>query len=174
MPTTKQTEKLARGIVLAQGNDFIKELLRSHKIKIGTTKADFEENLIKAIHSREITHADIEAWLRQVEGWGNQTIYPYRLTKKAASDKIWSSESALQAALKKSGLDIAKLWNADSSLQFPSKPTLTGIYYESGTGVQFVWHQGDEMWKRDTSKDYEKEIDGDRYQFKASRHLAAR
>jgi hypothetical protein len=42
-------------IVLAQGNTFIKELLRSNKIPIGSTKADFAENLNAAIDAGTLT-----------------------------------------------------------------------------------------------------------------------
>jgi hypothetical protein len=33
--------RLVQGIVLAQGNEFIKEMLRDRGIRIGATKADF-------------------------------------------------------------------------------------------------------------------------------------
>jgi hypothetical protein len=174
MPTQSQTEELARTIVLAQGNDFIKELLRSHGLPIGTTKADFEKYLLEAIRDATLTHAHIEEWLREVEGWGNQTIYPYRLSTTSARDPFWKSEAEVKRVLKRSGLPIDKLWGVDSSLKFPSSPTLTGIYFDANVGVQFVWHMGNEIWKRDTSKDYETDIDGDHYQFKASRQLARR
>ena len=45
-PEKEALNTLVRGIVLAQGNIFIKELLRQKKdIKIGATKADFLQNI---------------------------------------------------------------------------------------------------------------------------------
>jgi hypothetical protein len=43
--------RLVRGVVLAQGNLFIKELLRRKRIKIGSTKADFETNLLRRMRA---------------------------------------------------------------------------------------------------------------------------
>lgn len=62
-------------ILLIQGNQFIKELLREKSLPIGSTKKDFLTNTIKAIDEDLLTRGMIEAWLKQVEGWGNQHIY---------------------------------------------------------------------------------------------------
>lgn len=64
-------KEAVRTIVLTQGNAFIKELLRKHKIQIGTKKADFYKNLRGAIDSGTLTRPMIEEWLSEVEGWGN-------------------------------------------------------------------------------------------------------
>ena len=58
-------EKVAQ-IVLAQGNVFIKDLLRSNKASIGNTKADFAENLAAAIDAGVLTQEVIEAWLAEI------------------------------------------------------------------------------------------------------------
>ena len=57
---------------------FIKELLRKHKIQIGTKKADFSRNLLGAIDAGTLTRPMIEEWLSEVEGWGNQHIYLFQ------------------------------------------------------------------------------------------------
>jgi hypothetical protein len=44
-----QLKRLVGGIVRAQGNRFIKELLRELDLRIGTNKPEFEANLISAI-----------------------------------------------------------------------------------------------------------------------------
>src|SRR5260370_7459575 len=69
-------KKVVAQIVLAQGNTFIKELLRSNNIQIGNTKADFAQNLNAAIDAGVLTQAAIEAWLGEIEGVGNQHCYP--------------------------------------------------------------------------------------------------
>src|SRR5260370_4996239 len=68
-------KKVAAQIVLAQGNTFIKELLRSNNIPIGNTKADFAQNLNAAIDAGALSQGAIEAWLGEIEGWGNQHVY---------------------------------------------------------------------------------------------------
>jgi hypothetical protein len=72
--TKAQLKELARGIVMAQGNLFIKELLRAKDLRIGATKADFIQNLNGAIDDGSLTEDDLESWLQRVEGWGNQYV----------------------------------------------------------------------------------------------------
>ena len=73
--TKAQLKDEVSEIILSQGNDFIKELLRGNGLKIGTTKKDFAENIAAAIESGELTQQMIEAWLYEIEGWGNQHLY---------------------------------------------------------------------------------------------------
>src|SRR5258708_40363653 len=70
-----QLKKKVAQIVLAQGNIFIKDLLRSNNVSIGNTKADFAENMNAAIDAGVLTQSVIEAWLGEIEGWGNQHVY---------------------------------------------------------------------------------------------------
>ena len=62
-------------ILLIQGNQFIKELLRENRLPIGSTKKDFLTNITDAIDEDLLTREMIEAWLKQIEGWGNQHLY---------------------------------------------------------------------------------------------------
>ena len=48
-------KRLAAGIIRAQGNRFVKELLRDKKIRIGENKDDFERNLTAAIESGQLS-----------------------------------------------------------------------------------------------------------------------
>lgn len=50
-----ELKRLAHRVIVAQGNFFIKELLRSSGAKIGTTKEDFAKNLDAAIDADLIT-----------------------------------------------------------------------------------------------------------------------
>jgi hypothetical protein len=83
-----QLKKKVAQIVLAQGNIFIKDLLRSNKVSIGNTKADFAENLAAAIDAGVLTQEVIEAWLGE-SGLGQPTCVSlraaYDLTDKGAS-----------------------------------------------------------------------------------------
>ena len=53
--TKAQLTELARGVVLAQGNLFIKELLKAKGLPIGSTKADFTKNMLHAIDEGALT-----------------------------------------------------------------------------------------------------------------------
>ncbi|MFX7825231.1 hypothetical protein ABTK20_22785, partial [Acinetobacter baumannii] len=74
----EELKQIVGSIILSQGNDFIKELLRQNKIPIGTTKPEFGRNLSQAIETGALSQEMIEDWLRDVEGWGNQHVYLYR------------------------------------------------------------------------------------------------
>lgn len=145
-------------IVLSQGNIFIRELLRENDIKIGLTKADFRENLEKAIDEEKFTQEILEAWILKVEGWGDQHIY---LCEKPALSP-GAVRTAIEASTFKHLLDNAV------SYAFPDSLTLASIS-ASKTRLSVVWHRGMTGWRRDESKDRNETIDGDRYELRAYR-----
>ena len=174
MPTQREKDyliKLARGIVLVQGNSFIKELLRRNGIKIGVTKADFEAALVEAIEEGKLQRQNFEEWLNEVEGWGDQHVYLYRIPKEISQDSMWSSSEKVQARVKAAGL--GHLWNAETSLEFPAARKLTAVRFEN-MALRLSWHQGLSTWVRSKEKDFSKEIEGDLYEFQARRHQADR
>jgi len=158
-------------IILAQGNVFIKELLRSAGVRIGTTKADFERNLMDAIDNGVLRREDIEAWLVEVEGWGNQHIYLFKVPSIIAKDSIWLDQAKVEKKITASG--FANIWNAPVSFEFPEQQKLTGIQFD-GSNLRLTWHQGQSWLVRDKTKDYGQEIDGDEYEFQAYRRRAER
>src|SRR5262245_34751968 len=88
--------ELAGGVIRAQGNVFIKELLRSKGIKLGTTKEDFESNLFTAIDLGQLQLADVEQWLEEVEGWGKQHIYCFAVPDEVAASAELASREAMR------------------------------------------------------------------------------
>jgi hypothetical protein len=156
--------RLVRGIVLAQGNTFIKELLRERGIRIGATKADFEQNMIAAIQAGDLQRHHIEAWLNEVEGWGDQHAYTYTIPR--ALRATLRDSAAIERRVADAGL--GHLWNADISLEYPPERTLTRIHF-CDDELSFVWHQGKEFPIRKKDLDYREEIDGDLYDFRAYR-----
>jgi hypothetical protein len=156
--------QLARGIVLAQGNTFIKELLREKNIRIGATKTEFEQNMVAAIESGELQREHIESWLNEVEGWGDQHIYIY--TIPSAIRGAMRDSVAIEKKIRAAGL--LGLWNKSLSLEFPRKSTLTGINQQDDQ-LTFVWHQGTEFAIRKRDMDRREEIQGDTYEFRAYR-----
>jgi hypothetical protein len=167
--TKTQLKDLARGIVLAQGNLFIKELLRAKGIRIGSTKADFTQNLIDAIARGELGEEDFEVWLQRVEGWGNQHLYLYQWVR--ARGENWDDPGFVRERVRAAGL--LKHWDASSSLQFPNDLALTGIYFRDRR-LRLVWHKGSQSMVRDVSRDFEETIDDDRYEFRAYRERSER
>src|SRR5262249_47353105 len=65
------------------------------------------------------------------------------------------------------------LWNADTSLRFPPELEIVGVYSDAA-GLRMKWQQGKEWWQRDAAKDYQEELEGDLFEFRAYRRLAER
>jgi hypothetical protein len=163
--------RLVKGVVLAQGNDFIKEFLRDRGLRIGTTKSDFEQNLIGAIERGELQRQHIDFWLNEVEGWGSQHVYLFKVPTSMRRDPIWDDPKRIESKIASAG--FKKQWNAQTSLEYPAAQTLTGVYFEQRV-LRFVWHKGLGFWLRDKLKDRREEIDSDTYEFRAYRMRAER
>ncbi len=154
------------GVVRAQGNIFIRELLRSRGVPIGANKQEFEANLREAIDDGKLTWADVQKWLDDVEGWGDQHIYLFHVPDLVVADEMWIAEEGVRRRLPAA---LKKLWNADTSLSFPDERTLTGIYFGNDE-LRYVWHQGARTWVREPGRDLKnKIIRGDRFEFRAYR-----
>jgi hypothetical protein len=172
-PTLAELQELrllARSIIVAQGNLFIRELLREHHIRIGTNKAEFEQNLLEAIDKGEIRLNQLREWLDRVEGWGAQHVYLYHVPQQVLADPTLASARLLRVSLPKAQQQV---WQSERALEFPERPTLTGIYFDDNT-LRYVWQQAYMTSRRAPERDYEQELDGDLYEFRAYRKLQNR
>jgi hypothetical protein len=163
----KKLKKLASGIILAQGNKFIKELLREKKLRIGVTKDDFKRNMFDAIEAGKLKLADFEEWLERVEGWGDQHVYLFKIPEGIINSTLWSSEDNVRRKVEATK-KLKKFWNTQTTFEYPEKLKLTGIYYKDKV-LSAIWHQGVSSWLRVPSKDYEEKEDLDLYQYRAHR-----
>lgn len=150
---------IVKPIILAQGNTFIKELLREHGIKIGSTKTDFEKNIFDAISVGQLTREMIETWLLRVEGWGDQHIY---LLTPPAPLALAALRTAIRSSAHTGLLDVGV------SYEFPEALTMTSVRLDHEV-LAVDWHLGRGAWERAKSKDYQQEIDGELYEFRAWR-----
>jgi len=151
-------KKVVAQIVLAQGNTFIKELLRSNNIQIGNTKADFAQNLNAAIDAGALTQGAIEAWLGEIEGWGNQHVY---LFEPSAIPRT-GIRSALEAS-KHAELLVRKV-----SYEFPVALSLSTINL-TGDHLSITWHRGRGGWERAKAKDFQRDEGPDSFEYRAYR-----
>lgn len=158
-----ELKSVARTIVLRQGNRYVRELLRKHKIPMGLTKADFLQHMTRAIDDGQLTQPMIEDWLGAVEGWGNQHAYLYEPPSVRPAD--------LAAALQSSA--HASLLAATASYDFPEELLLTGITLTS-KHLSLIWHLGNFGWERAQEKDFQREEDDDLYEYRAFRQRADR
>jgi hypothetical protein len=156
-------KKAVGQIVLAQGNTFIKELLRSNNVTIGSTKADFAKNLNNAIDAGTLSQVMIEAWLGEIEGWGNQHIYLFEPPAIAHAD--------ISPALKAS--THAGLLGRAVSYEFPDRLTLTSINL-SADHLSITWHRSRGGWERAKAKDFQRDEGLDRVEYRAYRERFAR
>ncbi|WP_447753336.1 hypothetical protein [Sphingopyxis fribergensis] len=156
--TTAELKEAVRKIVLAQGNDFIKELLRQHKIKIGATKSDFLQNLLDAIEKGEFTQPMLETWLGEIEGWGNQHIY---LFKPPAQTKTDIGKLLMES-------DFNHLVGQSISYAFPTDLELCVIDL-SPDHLSMGWHRSNSGWERAKAKDRQRQEGADLYEYRAYR-----
>ncbi len=158
-----ELKRLASGIIRAQGNRFIKELLREKKIPIGANKDDFERNLNEAIESGQFVLTDVEKWLDSVEGWGNQHVYLYRISP--ALQRELTPEN-IRERVRQAKLD--SVWNKATILSFPEDPQLTSISFDDSV-LRLVWQEASTNWIAVHEKDYTKEEGLDTYEYHAFR-----
>jgi hypothetical protein len=156
--TKDELKDKVRAIILSQGNHFIKELLREHSIKIGCTKKEFAKNITGAIEDGTLTREKIEAWLEEIEGWGNQHLYLFKAPTVATE--------GIDGLLADS--DHKNLVGRGQSFDFPEELTLSSVTRDADS-LSLIWHLGKEGWDRAKFKDYVKKIGLDRYRFDAYR-----
>jgi hypothetical protein len=156
--TKEQLKALAQNVVVAQGNVFIKELLRSCGAKLGTTKDDFSTNLAVAIDNDLLSQDMLEVWLAEIEGWGDQHLYLVEPPKATIADLAGGIAASPHAGA----------LNAAASLDFPDELQLKHIILNKD-GLSLVWHQRKEGWNRWRPKDFVEEEGLERYRFEAYR-----
>jgi len=158
-------KRLAAGIIRAQGNRFIKELMRDKKIRMGANKEDFNRNLDAAIESGTLRLDDVDRWLKRVEGWGNQHVYLYRI-----SDALRATLTEPKIVENVAGARLKKVWNGKTLLQFPEEPQLTSISF-SDSVLRLVWQETSPGWTPVPEKDYIEEEGLDVYEYRAYRKI---
>jgi hypothetical protein len=154
----QQLKDAVRSIIIVQGNEFIKELLRKHKLQIGTKKADFSKNILAAIDAGTLTRQMIEDWLSEVEGWGNQHIYLFKPPSVPKAEIRGKFENS----------DFAKLIDTAISYEFPEDLELSAVSL-TADHLFISWHKGAGGWERTPSKDFERIEDEERYKYQAYR-----
>lgn len=169
--------KIAEKIIRVQGNLFIKDLLRTKKrtearIRIGSTKEDILENLVEAIEAGYILRSDLEAWTLEVEGWGKQHVYLYRVARKLAEDPFWRSTQTFQRKLKQ--YPTLQLDPSEApDLEFPPELKISAVSFSDRT-FEVIWRRRFEQWDRVPTEDEERTIHGDKYQLRAYRQKLSR
>jgi hypothetical protein len=161
-----EREKLRRLVALivrAQGNRFVKELLRKRGIALGANKKDFEQNLKIAIDNGKLKLSDVQAWLEDVEGWGNQHVYMYGLSDAllVQLDRERLYQNVLAARLKHA-------WEASTIHQFPDDQRLTSISFD-GNVLRLIWQKATPSWTRVEEKDKKRTEGLDDYWYRAHR-----
>lgn len=157
--STAQLKELVKRVVVAQGNNFIKDLLRESESKIGATKQEFAHNLNAAIDEGRLTQARLEAWLAEVEGWGDQYVY----VVSAPQVNVGRLAQAIQES------PVSHLSDAAASLEFPEELELKQIAVD-GEHLSLVWHQGKEAWNRWSAKDFDDNDEIEHFRYLAYRH----
>ncbi len=149
-------------LVLLQGNRFIREFLRSKKLRLGTTKPHFEENLRVAIADGRLAPADIQEWLQDVEGWGNQHAFVYSVPEGSANG-LRSLEAFAERV---AAANLEGLLDAPIPLDPPEELTLATVRHRAD-GISLLWVRGSAALSRRPDLNYEEVVDGDEIEYHA-------
>ena len=163
-----QLKRLADGIIRTQGNRFIKELLRTKNIRIGVNKDDFARNLTEAIETGRLRLGEVDGWLKDVEGWGNQHVYLYNISSTLRKDL---TRPKIRKRVQDAGLD--EVWEAPTVLEFPDEPRLTSISCTDSM-LRLVWQEASPGWTPVPDKDYTQEEGLDTFEYRAYRKVERR
>ena len=160
-------KRLADGVIRAQGNRFVKDLLRN-RVTIGTNKKEFAANLYKAIDNGDLRLADVEAWIRSVEGWGNQHVYLYSL-----STALKQSLTEANIFQRVKAARLSNLWNASVAMEFPDEPVLTSISFTDNV-LTLSWQEASAGWTPVPEKNFQRQEGLDLYEYRAFRRIERR
>jgi hypothetical protein len=161
-------KRLSAGIIRAQGNRFIKELLRSKGIRIGANKDEFDNNLTDAIETGRLVLADIDGWLEKVEGWGDQHVYLYQMPQTLRSSL---TESYIHQRVQTANLN--DVWNGETILEFPDTPKLTSISFTDSV-LRIIWQEASPGWTPVPDKNTVKVEGLDTFEYRAWRKVERR
>jgi hypothetical protein len=157
--TKGELKEKVRPLILAQGNIFIKELLKDHGLHAGDgTKSSFGAALDQAIDDGKLTQDMFEEWLVKVEGWGDQHIYLCTPPKLGHAEIL----AAIMASSE------AHLLGQSANYAFPTALTLSDIALVPDR-LTLAWHQGNGGWARTPKKDKRRKEGGDLYEYRAYR-----
>lgn len=149
-------------LVLLQGNRFIRELLRANGLPLGTNKEQFEAHLREALADGQLTPAQIQDWLSDVEGWGNQHLFVFDVPPDAAIDL--RDRVAFSARLTAAGLE--EFLDAEIPLD-PGEDLALATIRHTADGISFLWVRGNVALFRRKDLEYVDEVEGDEIEYHA-------
>jgi hypothetical protein len=149
-------------LALLQGNRFIKELLRSKELPIGSNKQHFEEHLRQALGEGRLTPNDIQGWLGEVEGWGNQQVFAFDVPDGEA-DGVRSRDSLVERV---EAAGLTDFLDAEIPLDPDEELALATIRHDAES-LSLLWVRGSPALVRQKELDFEEEIEGNEIEFHA-------
>lgn len=169
-PTRSERAKVKRRIdklVLSQGNPFIEDLLSRTRSPRGANKEQFRSHLFEAVDAGRLRLRDVDDWLDDVEGWGNQEIDVSIVG--GLGDRL-----DIPAIRRRVRTHYGDIWNAPASqLRWPKRLKLmraTG----SPTDLKLEWYLSFDDEKRASELDHFETWRRDKYHFYAYRLLRRR
>jgi len=154
-PSEAETDELVSH-VLALRKDFVQDLLRSAGVPFsGLRKAELRKRLREAIDEGAIDHAEVAAFLDDVEPGGKQHVFMLRASR-AVNDK-WKDRAAARRRLQRRA-DVRGLLGAAVPLLMPEELTLSRIGLE-GSMIEIVGVEARRYTERDEFYDERGETD---------------
>ncbi len=122
-------------LIFAHTKQHVSDFLQGKNIPYTGTKETLEERIRTGIDQRAISHEELVALLDDIEGWGNQHVYLYKLTEAAV--EVLRDGDLVQQQFEAKGL--GHLFNDGITVFIPEQPTLASSSHNDQTlNLKFV------------------------------------
>lgn len=149
--------------------DWIRRMLKTRGLRQSGTAEMLRDRIVDYLDRGKLATSDLIELLDEVEGWGDQHVYLYSVSKTLIDD--FSDEKAFRVRLKENG--VSRLFNKRHPLVLPTTATLSEIEWSTNR-VRFVWIEKREYRDRIEDEDREEgSIEFDAYKVQRSRGIVS-
>jgi len=113
-------------LLLAHKKEYVQEFLRENGFRFSGTKEDLRERLLTLYGRNEITHAQILQRLDQLEGYGNQHVYLFRIPEPHI-EELRDQENVRKIFEEN---NLGDVYNSYRALAFPKEPEVASITHD--------------------------------------------
>ncbi len=132
----------------------LRVFLEAHDLAVSGSKPEIEHRLREALKNEAITPGNLAAFLNEVDGWGNQHLYLYKINPSELEK--WTTERKFRNRLETAGyLDLA---DQVLPVYMPDDPVLSSITWDNHR-IRFLWVHRRVWEQREAESD--QEVNGD-------------
>jgi len=110
-------------LLLAHKKEYVQEFLKENGFRFSGTKEDLRERLLTLYKNGEVTYEQIVQRLDQIEGYGNQHVYLFRIPEHHI-EKLRDQENVRRIFEEN---NLGDVYNHYKPLDFPERPEVVSI-----------------------------------------------